>query len=100
MDSVLVESRVREQIRTLDLDPVVDSARVLHLIQECVSDLFAGGSLVDVPALVLEVHHQISGYGPLQNFSMTQRLRRFGSTNQPGFSLLEVARVTHSVCSP
>ena len=68
MDAVLVESRVREQIRTLDLDPVLDSTRVLHLIQECASDLFAGGSLIDVPALVLEVHHQISGYGPLQKF--------------------------------
>jgi len=68
MDTVHVESRVREQIRTLDLDPVRDSVRVLHLIQESVSDLFAGGSIIDVPALVMEVHHQISGYGPLQKF--------------------------------
>ena len=41
MDAVLVESRVHEQIRTLDFDPAQDSARVLHLIQECASDLFA-----------------------------------------------------------
>ena len=68
MDSVLIESRVREHIRNLDLDPVIDSAQVLHLIQESVSDLFAGGSIIDVPALVLEIHHQISGYGPLQKF--------------------------------
>ena len=68
VDSVIIESRVREQIRTLDLDPVIDSAQVLHLIQESVSDLFAGGSIIDVPALVLEIHHQISGYGPLQKF--------------------------------
>ena len=42
IDSHIIESRVREQIRTLDLDPVIDSSQVLHLIQENVSDLFAG----------------------------------------------------------
>ena len=68
IDSHIIETRVREQIRILDLDPVIDSAQVLHLIQESVSDLFAGGSIIDVPALVIEIHHQISGYGPLQKF--------------------------------
>ena len=67
-ETVLVEARVRDVISRHDIDPSVDSERVLQLIQECVADLFAGGSLTDPQGTIREVHHQISGFGPLQVF--------------------------------
>ncbi len=67
-ESVLVEARVRDVISRQDIDPSVDSDRVMQLISECVADLFAGGSLTDPQATIREVHHQIAGFGPLQVF--------------------------------
>lgn len=67
-EAVLVEARVRELIQRIDVDPVTDSDRVLQLIQECVADMFAGGQLTDPQSTIREVHHQIAGFGPLQEF--------------------------------
>lgn len=67
-EAVLVEARVREMISRLDIDPSVDSDHVLRLIEECVTDMFASGDLLDPQGTIREVHHQVSGYGPLQVF--------------------------------
>lgn len=65
---MLVEARVRELISRLDIDPSVQSDQVYQLIEECVTDMFATGSLLDPQTTIREVHHHIAGYGPLQIF--------------------------------
>jgi pilus assembly protein CpaF len=65
-EGVLVEARVRELISRLDIDPGVDSEQVHRLIEECVTDMFASGALLDPQETIREVHHHISGFGPLQ----------------------------------
>lgn len=65
-EAVLVEARVRELIGRLDIDPSVDSDQVHRLIEECVTDMFATGALLDPQGTIREVHHHIAGYGPLQ----------------------------------
>lgn len=67
-EAVLVEARVRELISRLDIDPSVQSDQVYQLIEECVTDMFATGSLLDPQTTIREVHHHIAGYGPLQIF--------------------------------
>lgn len=67
-ESVLVETRVREYLRRNDLDPLHDSERVLRLIQDQVTDLCAESDVIDPAAIVREVHHQVCGFGPLQEF--------------------------------
>jgi pilus assembly protein CpaF len=61
-----VEARVRELIGRLDIDPSIDSDQVHRLIEECVTDMFASGALLDPQGTIREVHHHIAGYGPLQ----------------------------------
>ena len=67
-EAVLVETRVRELIGRLDIDPSVDSDQVHRLIEECVTDMFATGALLDPQGTIREVHHHIAGYGPLQAY--------------------------------
>lgn len=65
---VAVETRVRELINRQDIDPSVEPERVLRLIEQCVTDMFAAGELSNPQATIREVHHQIAGFGPLQVF--------------------------------
>ena len=67
-EAVQVEARVRGLISRLDIDPSVDSDQVHRLIEECVTDMFASGELLDPQNTIREVHHHITGYGPLQVF--------------------------------
>ena len=50
--------------------------------------------MIDVPALVLEVHHQSLVMDPYKSFLMTQLLKKFGSMSQAEFLSLEVDEVS------
>lgn len=61
-----LETRVRGHIRKEGIDPLVDSDRVLRLIEQEAAEFFLSGSPADAHRMVRDVHHSLAGFGPLQ----------------------------------
>lgn len=61
-----LETRVRGHIRREGIDPLVDSDRVLRLIEQEAAEFFLSGSPADAHRMVRDVHHSLAGFGPLQ----------------------------------
>ncbi len=66
----VVEARVRQELRGLDVDPMRDPVAVRALIERVVGDV-AGETItedIDAVAITREVQHAIAGFGALQQF--------------------------------
>jgi pilus assembly protein CpaF len=66
----VVEQRVRQELRSLDVDPMRDPESVRALIDRVVGEVAIESMIepVDTVALSREVQHAIAGFGPLQQF--------------------------------
>ncbi len=62
----VVEDRVRDQVRSLGLDPLVEQAQVRTLVQAAVHDSLADLDQDDAESVGTAVFHAVAGLGPLQ----------------------------------
>lgn len=61
-----LESRVRGHIRRDGIDPLVDSERVLRLIEQEAAEVLLSHPVGDTRVMIRDVHHAVAGFGPLQ----------------------------------
>lgn len=62
-----LESRVRGHIRRDGIDPLVDSERVLRMIEHEAAEFFLTHAPGDTRRIIRDVHHAVAGFGPLQH---------------------------------
>lgn len=66
-----IEAFVREAVRSRRIDPMRDPQAVHDLANEALARLFPSGLAIDGDAVaetLADVHHAVSGFGPLQRF--------------------------------
>jgi pilus assembly protein CpaF len=61
-----LESRIRGHIRRDGIDPLVDSDRVLRLIEQEAAEFLLTEAVGDTRRLIRDVHNSVAGFGPLQ----------------------------------
>jgi pilus assembly protein CpaF len=68
--AVAVEMRVREALRTLDVDPMRDPGAIRTLVDRVVGEVASESftESVNIAEVSRQVQHAIAGFGPLQQF--------------------------------
>lgn len=61
-----LESRIRGHIRRDGIDPLVDTDRVLRLIEQEAAEFLLTEGVGDSRTLIRDVHNSLAGFGPLQ----------------------------------
>lgn len=61
-----LESRVRGHIRRDGIDPLLDSDRVMRLIEQEAAEFLIADTAGDARGIIRDVHHSVAGFGSLQ----------------------------------